>query len=351
MRVAIVGAGYSGTIAAVEIARAAPGAEIVLIEKSGRFAAGRRLRHDLARPSAQRPGAQHERARRRARTISPPGRRAEGHGPDDYVPRRDYRRYLAGLLDGAAGRDPGDRRGGRGRGRGGAARLGRADRLRRRRCSPAAIIRRGCRRRSGRARSTIPWGAGRRGGGGARRRRAAASCSWSAPASPWSTWRSASRKRALPGRITRRLAARAGAAAACLAGGGAARPGAAGAARRAGPGGAGARALAGLGRRAEAAQHRLVAGPRARPSRGASCAICAPGGTSTATGSRRTVAARIEAMRDSGPARGGGGADRPGRGRDGDDRPARRRRASPALRGGRSTAPGRKAISSGSRIR
>src|SRR4051812_21574387 len=40
MRVAIVGAGYSGTIAAVEIARAAPGAEILLIEKSGRFAAG-----------------------------------------------------------------------------------------------------------------------------------------------------------------------------------------------------------------------------------------------------------------------------------------------------------------------
>jgi uncharacterized NAD(P)/FAD-binding protein YdhS len=101
MRVAIVGAGYSGTIAAVETARAAPGAEIVLIEKSGHFARG-------AAYSTTSPGhLLNVRARNMSALAGEPMHFAdwaagEGHGPDDYVARRDYRRYLASLLDGAA---------------------------------------------------------------------------------------------------------------------------------------------------------------------------------------------------------------------------------------------------------
>jgi uncharacterized NAD(P)/FAD-binding protein YdhS len=102
MRVAIVGAGYSGTIAAVELARAAPGTEIFLIEKSGRFGAG-------AAYGTHCPGhLLNVRARNMSALADDPGHFAgwaagEGHGPEDYVPRRDYRRYLAALLDGAAG--------------------------------------------------------------------------------------------------------------------------------------------------------------------------------------------------------------------------------------------------------
>ena len=101
MRVAIVGAGYSGTIAAVEIARAAPGVEIILIEKSGHFARG-------AAYGTSSPGhLLNVRARNMSALAGEPGHfadwaRHEGYGPDDYVPRRDYRRYLAALLDGAA---------------------------------------------------------------------------------------------------------------------------------------------------------------------------------------------------------------------------------------------------------
>ncbi len=102
MRVAIVGAGYSGTIAAVEIARAAPGAEIVLIEKSGHFARG-------AAYGTTSPGhLLNVRARNMSALAGEPMHFAdwaagEGHGPDSYVPRRDYRRYLARLLDAAPG--------------------------------------------------------------------------------------------------------------------------------------------------------------------------------------------------------------------------------------------------------
>jgi uncharacterized NAD(P)/FAD-binding protein YdhS len=102
MRVAIVGAGYSGTIAAVEIARAAPGAEIILVEKSGRFARG-------AAYGTTSPGhLLNVRARNMSALAGEPGHfaawaGAEGHAPDDYVPRRDYRHYLAGLLDGTPG--------------------------------------------------------------------------------------------------------------------------------------------------------------------------------------------------------------------------------------------------------
>jgi uncharacterized NAD(P)/FAD-binding protein YdhS len=102
MRVAIVGAGYSGTIAAVEIARAAPGAGIALIEKSGRFAAG------AAYGTTSAGHLLNVRARNMSALAGEPTHFAdwaagEGFGPDDYVPRRDYRRYLAGLLESAPG--------------------------------------------------------------------------------------------------------------------------------------------------------------------------------------------------------------------------------------------------------
>lgn len=97
MRVAIVGAGYSGTIAAVEIARAAPGAGIVLIEKSGRFAAGAAYGTDS-------PGhLLNVRARNMSALAGEPGHFADwaagrGFDADDYVPRRVYREYLGELL-------------------------------------------------------------------------------------------------------------------------------------------------------------------------------------------------------------------------------------------------------------
>lgn len=98
MRVAIVGAGYSGTIAAVEIARALPCAEVALIEKSGHFARG-------AAYGTNSPGhLLNVRARNMSALAGEPMHFAdwaagEGFGPDDYVPRRDYRRYLVRLLE------------------------------------------------------------------------------------------------------------------------------------------------------------------------------------------------------------------------------------------------------------
>ncbi|HEX2763639.1 MAG TPA: FAD/NAD(P)-binding protein [Allosphingosinicella sp.] len=97
MRVAIVGAGYSGTIAAVELARAAPGAEIILVEKSGRFGAG-------AAYGTDEPGHRlNVRARNMSALAGEPDHFADwagarGFGPDDYVPRRLYRDYLGGVL-------------------------------------------------------------------------------------------------------------------------------------------------------------------------------------------------------------------------------------------------------------
>jgi uncharacterized NAD(P)/FAD-binding protein YdhS len=102
MKIAIVGAGYSGTMAAVEAARAMPGAEVTLVEKRGRFAAG-------AAYSTQ--SASHllnVRARGMSAFADDPDHfvrwaEAEGlGGPDTFVPRRAYRRYLEGVLAGAA---------------------------------------------------------------------------------------------------------------------------------------------------------------------------------------------------------------------------------------------------------
>lgn len=102
MRVAIVGAGYSGTVAAAEVARSAPGAEILLIEKTGRFAAG-------AAYSTTSPGhLLNVRARNMSALAAEPDHFADwaaarGHDPDDYVPRREYHLYLAELLDSVPG--------------------------------------------------------------------------------------------------------------------------------------------------------------------------------------------------------------------------------------------------------
>ncbi|HEX8223359.1 MAG TPA: FAD/NAD(P)-binding protein [Allosphingosinicella sp.] len=102
MRVAIVGAGYSGTVAAAEVARSAPGAEILLIEKSGRFAAG-------AAYSTTSPGhLLNVRARNMSALEGEPDHFADwaaarGHDPDDYVPRREFHLYLAQLLDSVPG--------------------------------------------------------------------------------------------------------------------------------------------------------------------------------------------------------------------------------------------------------
>ena len=95
--VAVVGGGYSGTIAAAELARA--GAEAVLIERSDRFAAGpaygtREPAHLL-----------NVRAGNMSAFADMPGHfaswaQAAGlHGAGDFVARRDYHRYLRGILD------------------------------------------------------------------------------------------------------------------------------------------------------------------------------------------------------------------------------------------------------------
>src|SRR3954468_5610465 len=124
MRVAVVGAGYSGTMAAVEAKRACPAAEVSLVEKRGRFAAGAaygtaRLAHLL-----------NARARSMSAFADAPDDFAawlarEGlGGPETFARRRDYARYLAEVL----GRSRGDTRpAGGGGGRGG------SDRRRRRR--------------------------------------------------------------------------------------------------------------------------------------------------------------------------------------------------------------------------
>ncbi|MBV8688220.1 MAG: FAD/NAD(P)-binding protein [Alphaproteobacteria bacterium] len=102
MRVAIVGGGYSGTMAAVEIGRALPGAEIVLVEKRPRFAAG--AAYSTRSPSH----LLNVRARSMSAFADAPDHfvrwvEAQGLGRwDTFARRRDYHRYLAGILDAAA---------------------------------------------------------------------------------------------------------------------------------------------------------------------------------------------------------------------------------------------------------
>jgi uncharacterized NAD(P)/FAD-binding protein YdhS len=102
MRVAVVGGGYSGTMAAVEIARALPGADVCLIEKRDRFAAG--AAYSTSSPSH----LLNVRARSMSAFAEDPDHftrwlQSEGLGGwDTFARRRDYHRYLAAILDGAA---------------------------------------------------------------------------------------------------------------------------------------------------------------------------------------------------------------------------------------------------------
>jgi uncharacterized NAD(P)/FAD-binding protein YdhS len=99
MKIAIVGAGYSGTMAAVEAKRACAAAEVSLVEKRGRFAAG--AAYSTASPSH----LLNVRARSMSAFADSPddfaawlGREGLG-GPETFARRRDYARYLARILD------------------------------------------------------------------------------------------------------------------------------------------------------------------------------------------------------------------------------------------------------------
>ncbi|HEY0414187.1 MAG TPA: FAD/NAD(P)-binding protein [Allosphingosinicella sp.] len=102
MKIVIVGAGYSGTMAAVEISLALPSAEVALVEKRGRFAAG--AAYSTTSPSH----LLNVRARSMSAFAGDPGHfsawaEREGlGGAGTFVARRDYRRYLAGILEAAA---------------------------------------------------------------------------------------------------------------------------------------------------------------------------------------------------------------------------------------------------------
>jgi uncharacterized NAD(P)/FAD-binding protein YdhS len=102
MKIAIVGAGYSGTMAAVEAARAVPGAEIALVDRRGTFAAG------AAYSTTSGSHLLNVRARGMSAFAEDPDHfvrwvEAEGlGGADTFVPRREYRRYLEGVLAEAA---------------------------------------------------------------------------------------------------------------------------------------------------------------------------------------------------------------------------------------------------------
>jgi uncharacterized NAD(P)/FAD-binding protein YdhS len=94
-----VGGGYSGTIAAAELARA--GAEAVLIERGDRFAAG------AAYGTRERAHLLNVRAGNMSAFADEPGHfaswaEAEGLGESgNFVARRDYHRYISGILDDA----------------------------------------------------------------------------------------------------------------------------------------------------------------------------------------------------------------------------------------------------------
>jgi uncharacterized NAD(P)/FAD-binding protein YdhS len=97
MQVAIVGGGYSGTIAAAELALR--GVEAVLVERGDRFAAG------AAYGTREAVHLLNVRARNMSAFADAPGHfaawaEAEGVlGAGPFVPRRDYHRYIAGILD------------------------------------------------------------------------------------------------------------------------------------------------------------------------------------------------------------------------------------------------------------
>jgi hypothetical protein len=329
MRVAIVGAGYSGTMAAVEAKRACPSAEVSLVEKRGRFAAG------AAYSTASGSHLLNVRARSMSAFADSPDDFAdwlerEGlGGPATFARRRDFARYLAGMLDRAEIRRV-EGRGRRGRGRLWCSRRAsdcRSTRL----CSRAAIIR-GALPAAARDRDggrSLGTGRGRvdRPAGGAGRRPA------SARHRPHHGRRRAvARRFGLSGPDGRGVAARAGAAPARGAAFAAAGGGAAGAARRADP--ACARGWSRGGRRSiRFGRIRSPCGAASpRPSRSGSFATPAPGGTSTAIASRlrwRRGSPRF-GIRAGSRCWPGGSGRRARRSRS----PAGRRRGSAAIRGG-----------------
>jgi uncharacterized NAD(P)/FAD-binding protein YdhS len=97
MQIAIVGGGYSGTIMAAELARA--GLDAVLIERGDRFAAG------AAYGTTEGAHLLNVRAKNMSAFADEPEHflrwiEREGlGGATSFVPRRDYRRYLAGILE------------------------------------------------------------------------------------------------------------------------------------------------------------------------------------------------------------------------------------------------------------
>jgi uncharacterized NAD(P)/FAD-binding protein YdhS len=95
--VAVVGGGYSGTIAAAELARL--GQDVVLVERSGRFAAG------AAYGTREPVHLLNVRARNMSAFDGDPEhflRWVEEQGLGDaatFVPRREYHRYIGGILE------------------------------------------------------------------------------------------------------------------------------------------------------------------------------------------------------------------------------------------------------------
>src|SRR3954468_14890865 len=98
MRIAIVGAGYSGGMGAGEAARARPGAEVVLVDRRGTFAAGAAYSttsaSHLLNVRASGMSAFAEDAGHFVRWVEQEGL----GGADTFVPRLEYRRYLEGVL-------------------------------------------------------------------------------------------------------------------------------------------------------------------------------------------------------------------------------------------------------------
>src|SRR4051794_17185040 len=99
MKLVVVGAGYSGTMAAVEAERACPAAEVSLVERRGRFAAG--AAYSTTNPSH----LLNVRARSMSAFADAPDdfaswleRQGLG-GPETFARRRDYARYLAEILE------------------------------------------------------------------------------------------------------------------------------------------------------------------------------------------------------------------------------------------------------------
>lgn len=103
MKIVIVGAGYSGAMAAVEAAGAVLGAEVTLVDRRGTFGAGAAYSttsaSHLLNVRAQGMSAFAGNPDHFVRWVEKEGL----GGPDTFVPRREYRRYLEGVLADAPG--------------------------------------------------------------------------------------------------------------------------------------------------------------------------------------------------------------------------------------------------------